>query len=199
MSTIEAIKLEIKGQEQNTYAIHYSCSGFYNGGVIAPTICAVVLTNLNNGEIHTFALHNYILKGKCLIDAEKELLNDFSKFLNGLDNPILIHWKMDEAEFGFKALTARCENFGIYNLSFTKIKTIDLNSYIYVPIVFALKVSNCSCAYLLKGKEEAMYFDKRNYNAVMLSTQAKSYGMVKLLKLALNGKFDLKILENLEY
>ena len=50
MSTIEAIKLEIKGQEQNTYAIHYSCNGFYCGGAVAPTLCCIAMTNLKTQE-----------------------------------------------------------------------------------------------------------------------------------------------------
>ena len=57
---MDKIKLLTKGQEANTYSIHYSCNGFYDGGAVAPTICCIALTNLKSGELHTFALQNYI-------------------------------------------------------------------------------------------------------------------------------------------
>ena len=65
---MDEIKLLIKGREQNTFAIHYSCDGFYDGGAIAPTICTIAMRNIKTNELHTFALANYILAGKCIIE-----------------------------------------------------------------------------------------------------------------------------------
>lgn len=107
---MDDIKLLIKGREKDTFAIHYACSGFYNGGAIAPTICSIVLTNIKSCEKHIFALHNYIIEGKCIIDAEKQLLTDFTTFFNTLKNPILVHWNMCGLEYGFKAIRGRGEN-----------------------------------------------------------------------------------------
>ena len=42
---MDEIKLQIKGKEQDTYAIHYSCDGFYNGGAYAPAICSIAVVN----------------------------------------------------------------------------------------------------------------------------------------------------------
>lgn len=44
---MDKIKFLIKDREQDTFAIHYSCECFYNGGAIAPSICAISLVNLN--------------------------------------------------------------------------------------------------------------------------------------------------------
>ena len=192
---MDKIKLLTKGQENNTYSIHYSCDGFYNGGAIAPTICCIALTNLKTGELHTFALQNYIAEGKCLIDAEKQLLLDFTNFYNNLKNPILVNWRMNGAEFGFKVINTRCENFGIYNLSFMKAKNIDLYRYLHFSLHLVLIANDCNSPYLLNGKDEATYFNKRNYNAVKLSTEAKSIGINELLKLIIKDKVDFGILE----
>ena len=79
---MDEIRLLIKGKEKETYAIHYSCEGFYTGDAVAPSICCIAMVNLKTNEKHIFALHNYIKEGKCLIEAEKQLLSDFMNFFN---------------------------------------------------------------------------------------------------------------------
>lgn len=187
---MEKLKLLVKNKEADTYSIHYSCSGFYSGGAISPTICCIAMTNLKNQEEHVFALHNGIIEGKCLIDAEKQLLTDFVNFLNTLKNPILVHWRMDCLEYGFKAITARCENYGIYNISFSKVKNINLEDYSALSLQKTLERYQCSSVDFLSGKDEASCFEKRNYNAVKLSTVAKSVGIIQLLNLALKNSID---------
>ena len=188
---MDDIKLQIKGREKETFAIHYACSGFYGGGAIAPTICSIVLTNIKTNEVHTFALQNYIVEGKCIIDAEKQLLTDFATFFEALKNPILIHWKMNGLEYGFKAITGRCENYGIYNLSFSDVDTIDLEDIMFYSLQGALAKNNCASADILGGKEEANCFNQRNYNAVKLSTVAKSKGLAKLVKKMLSDTSEI--------
>lgn len=185
------MKLLIKGCEEKTYAIHYSCSGFYGGGALAPTICCIALTNLKTGELHSFSLHNYIIAGKCFMDAEKQLLTDFVNFFNSLENPIMAHWMMDGAAYGFKAISARCENFGIYNLDLAKIQAFDLNIYSSYSLRPVLEKNNFSSVNILGGKDEALWFEKRNFNAVKLSTEAKSIGLAKLLNFYLKNDVEI--------
>lgn len=193
---MDKIKLQTKGQEANTYTIHYSCDRFYDGGAVAPTICCISMTNLKSGELHTFALQNYVVEGKCLIEAEKQLLVDFVNFYKSLKNPILVHWQMGSSEYGFKAINARCENFGLYDLSFLNAKTIDLDDYIYFSLYVTLKKCDCDSPYILYGKDEVYYFNKRNYNAIKFSTEAKSVGLNNLLKLIVKDKIDFDLLGN---
>ncbi len=120
---MDEIKLQIKGRERDTYAIHYFCDGFYNGGAYAPAICSIVLVNYATKELHTFALNNYIVQGKSLMESEQQLLKDFVDFYKNLNNPIFVHWNMDDLEFGFNAICARAENFGMYDFDLTKIKS----------------------------------------------------------------------------
>ena len=187
---MEDMKLRIKGSEERTFTIHYSCSGFYNGGALAPSICCITMTNLQTEEIHTFALHNYVLQGKNFVEAERELLLDFVKFYNTLENPIVVHWLMDGSGYGFKAITARCENFGIYDLSFIKMQAFDLSIYSNSSLRPTLERNHCTSVNILGGKEEALWFSQRNYNAVKLSTEAKSFGLTQLLKLYLKNDME---------
>ncbi len=66
---MDKIKLLIQGREENTYSIHYACSGFsIMGGAIARQYHTISLVNLRTKEVYTFALHNYIIQGKSLIE-----------------------------------------------------------------------------------------------------------------------------------
>ena len=85
---MDAIKLQIKGKEHDTYTIHYSCDGFYNGGAYAPAICTISLVNYATKELHSFALNNYLVQGKSLIESEQLMLKDFVGFYQNLNNPI---------------------------------------------------------------------------------------------------------------
>lgn len=69
-------------KKQNIYSIHYSCSGFYNGGALAPSICCIAVYNIKTEKIHCFSLDDYIKNGNSLMDAEKLLLGDFVEFFN---------------------------------------------------------------------------------------------------------------------
>lgn len=188
---MDEVRLLIKGKEKETHAIHYSCSGFYNGSAIAPTICCITMTNLKTLEKNIFALHNYIIDSKCLIEAEKQLLLDFINYFKSLKNPILIHWRMSDLDYGFKAIYARCENFGMYDISFSDIRNINLSEHItYCSLLSILEHYQCSSPDILSGKEELLCFNHRNYNAVKLSTTAKSSGIAKLLNYAIKNSID---------
>ncbi|MBE7704822.1 MAG: hypothetical protein E7Z90_03280 [Cyanobacteria bacterium SIG29] len=192
---MDEVRLLIKGKERETYSIHYSCNGFYYGDSVAPTICAIAMTNLKTLDKHVFALHNYINEGKCLIEAEKQLLTDFANFFNKLKNPILMHWKMDNLEYGFKAIVARCENYGIYDISFSETKNINLDNYFYRGLHATLEFYKCSSLDILGGKDEIICFNKRNFNAVKLSTIAKSVGLVNLINYAIKNGIDFNTKE----
>lgn len=69
---------------------------------------------------------------------------------------------------------------------------IDLDNEIELySLLGALTHNNCGSADLLSGKEEANCFNQRNYNAVKLSTEAKSTGLSKLFNKLINNDLDI--------
>lgn len=179
---MDKIKLLIQGREQNTYSIHYACSGFYYGGAITPSICAISIVNMKTKELHTFALHNYIIQGKSLMESEQQLLIDFINFYKSLSNPMFIHWAMDSLEYGFKAIFARAENFGIYDFDLGKMQDINLNNLIDYNLIKSLEMNNCNQITVMNGKDEAICFNKQDFNLVKLSTEGKVYGILNLFE-----------------
>ncbi len=176
------IKLQIKGREQDTYTVHYSCDGFYNGGAYAPAICSIALVNYATKELHTFAMNNYIVQGKSLIESEQLMLKDFVDFYKNLNNPIFVHWNMDSLEFGFNAIRARMENFGLHDFDLTKIKDYNLCTVFHTSLITSLEQNHCKRVTVLTGRDEAICFNKRAFEMVKMSTEGKTLGLSDLFE-----------------
>ena len=187
---MDEIKLQIKGKEHDTYVIHYSCDGFYNGGAYAPAICSISLVNYGTKELHTFALNNYLVLGKSLMESEQQLLKDFVEFYKNLNNPIFVHWDMDGLEFGFNTIRARAENFGLHDFDLTKIRDYNLCAVFHTSLITSLEQNNCKRVTVLNGKDEASCFNKRAFEMVKMSTEGKVLGLLDLFEKYLSN--DLK-------
>ena len=179
---MDEIKLQIKGREQDAYTIHYSCNGFYNGGAYAPAICSIAAVNYGTRELHTFALNNYLIQGKSLIESEQLMLKDFVDFYQNLSNPIFVHWNMDGLEYGFNAIRARAENFGLCDFNLTKIKDYNLSAVFHANLITSLEQNNCKRVTVLYGRDEAICFNKRAFETVTMSTEGKALGLVDLFE-----------------
>ena len=169
-------------KEQNIFSIHYSCSGFYNGGTLAPSICAIAVYNIKTNEIHSFGIDKYLKKGKSLMESEKLMLKDFVEFFNTINDSFFIHWLMDGAIFGFTSILARCENFGINELELSNIVDFNLSNCTDLNLIDALNTNNCKKVTVLQGKNEAVGFNTGNFKIVRLSTEAKAIGIAELFK-----------------
>ena len=176
------IKLQIKGREQDTFAIHYSCECFHNGGAVAPAVCTISIVNYKSKELHTFALHNYMIQGKSLLESEQQLLKDFIEFYKSLNNPLFIHWAMDSLEYGFKAIYARAENYGLYDFDLSQIEDFNLSEVIDSGLIKSLEENNCKRVTVLGGKDEAICFNKRAFDMVKMSTEGKVLGIMDLFE-----------------
>ncbi len=187
-------------KKQNIYSIHYSCSGFYNGGALAPSICCIAVYNIKTEEMHSFCLDNYIKKGYSLMESERLLLKDFVEFFNKIGNSFFIHWLMDGETYGFKAIFARCLNFGIDNLELNNFIDFNLASCSNFSLIDTLEENNCKKVTVLNGKNEAIGFNNQNFKIVALSTKAKAIGLAELFKKYTKGTWccDIETAEQTE-
>lgn len=174
--------IELLKDTDKIYSIHYSCSGFYNGDSLAPTMVSISVTKVDNIETRDFSLCDYLNEGLCLMDAERKLLNSFVDFCKSVENLVFVNWKMETLYYGFKAINARCENFGIYDFEFYNLKTIDISENFLLNLENALKQYNSFSPAFLSGKEELNCFQKRSYNLVKYSTNCKSKGIATIFK-----------------
>lgn len=187
-------------KKYNIYSIHYSCSGFYDGGAIAPAICCIALYDIRTKKIKSFSITDGIKQGKSIVESEQNLLNEFVEFFNNIQNPFIIHWNMDSLEYGFKAIMSRCENFGLKDLELDKAVDFNLSKYSQYNLLSTLEISNNKSVSALSGRQEACCFNKRDFKTVKLSTEAKAYGIAETFKQYVDGnwKSDNQTSENTE-
>ena len=164
----------------NVYSIHYSCNSLYCGGTIAPTICCIALCNIKTKEMISFSIDEGIKKGLSLVNSEEKLLKDFIKFCNKLENPFFAHWDMSSLEFGFKAILARCENFGIEPFDLNNVLDFNLSKKSEFYLKETLDIIGWKKPTYLTGKQEAAMFDKKEFAAINRSTQCKARGLAEL-------------------
>lgn len=173
-------------KNKDTYSIYYSGSGTYNNGVIAPSVCCIAIYNVKTKEMHSFSLDKYICENKPLMEAEKLLLTDFTNFFNKIKNSFFVHWLMDSETFGFKAIFARCANFGINNLEIGKLDTFNIKPYYFgctdITLLEALEDCECDKVAILDRKSEIRKFNSQNFGLVAQSAEAKAIGIAKLFK-----------------
>ena len=169
-------------KEFNIYSIHYSCSGFYNGGAIAPTICCIALCNVKTNKLTSFSIETGLKQGLSLIHSEGRLLKEFIEFTSKINNPVFVHWNMIGLEYGFKSISARCENFGLEMFNMNEILDFNISEYSKYNFLDALDIIDSKKVTILTGKQEATCFDKKEYKLVRLSTEAKALGLVELFK-----------------
>lgn len=187
-------------KKYNIYSIHYSCSGFHDGGAIAPTICCIALFNIRTKKMKSFSITDGIKQGKSVMESEQNLLKEFVEFFNSIKTPFIIHWNMDSLEYGFKAIMSRCENFGLPDLELDKAVEFNLSKYSKFNLMDTLEISNNKSVSVLTGKQEAYCFNKRDFKTVKLSTEAKAFGIAEIFKQYVDGNWkpDNQTSENTE-
>lgn len=176
-------------KEFKAYSIHYSCNGFYDGGAIAPTICCIAMYNIKTDRLITFSIDRGLKLGLSLIQSEEKLLKDFVDFCKQRRNLFFAHWNMNSLQYGFKAITARCENFGINMFNINECLNFNLEEVSKYNLLDTFDCISYNSSSVLSGKQELICFNKRNYGLVRLSTEAKAIGISQLFKNYTNGEW----------
>lgn len=126
-------KLQDFINNDNCYFIHYACDGFYSGSCPAPRISCIVIYNMKTNQCYKFSISERLATSSIDVEtAELELLEDFNRFIKRLPDVCFIHWNMQANGFGFKAMQARANDFGIDFLCL--IKTIYLTCRLMLNI-----------------------------------------------------------------
>ncbi len=203
----EALNLvsHINNIKTKTLVIHYSCESLRQART--PRIGSICIKDRFKNETKSFSIHQiaekygYVegrLTEKDYETCEKELLDNFFRFLSSKRDYIVIHWKMRNDLYGFEALINR------YNLFYKNKKKLswvngitkyDLSEIIDriqrqnravlqgERIINLAKLNELPFNYCLKGEDEAKNLTKGKYREVYLSTLQKIEIFDELIKL----------------
>lgn len=106
----------IKKHRQNCLVIHYACQSLFDDKEgHSPRVANIVVTDYDNNQTSSFALHMMAEKlkiPKAKISAnfdkiEKLLLEEFYEFVRNHPGNIWVHWNMKDLVFGFEVLAHR--------------------------------------------------------------------------------------------
>lgn len=180
--------------------IHYSCESFYKEEVSSPRITAIAVRNLESGQTNSFTIHMEAeiahLKQEDIDDKYDELelkmLNKFSEFIATKSDCKWIHWNMRDGNYGFQAIEHRHIILGGQPQKINDEMKIDLArmliamygiGYIGHPRLESIIAKNkITDKNLLKGAEEAIAFENKDFLALQRSTLRKVDCMSNILE-----------------
>lgn len=184
---------QISNEEYRYVIIHYSCESFFNiKDGKTPRITSIAVKELETGQVKSFSIHQCAefehieLNEICnkYDELERKMLQQFFDYAEQINNnrKIWLHWNMRDSNYGFEALKNRFNVLTgiIHNISF---QNIDLSAllinyygvqYIGQPRLEKIMEKNgFSKGSFLKGKEEAIAFDQKEYVKLHQSTLKK--------------------------
>lgn len=197
--------------------IHYACQNFQDDlpvkgdritsiGILYAENCTVKLFSFANiAKIRDKNLQN--LNEEELNAIETEMLEDFFEFVRQNQDKIFIHWRMNNANFGFMSLENRYRLLGHtpfeisesnklnlsllmkekYGENYATIEEVDFGK-MYV----LLKMNKLTDSKLLTGREEAVALMNHEYEKVDFSVCEKLNAFYTILDKAANNRLKTK-------
>lgn len=204
---------EIFEKRSKAIIIHYSCESFLNTHGRTPRVTSISSRYLDNGQTKSFSIHIQAqIEGKDFNNLregeydflEKRMLDDYFSFVESRRDYCWIHWNMRDSNYGFDAIENRHKILkGIpavidadrrYDLSriLGQIYTYDFAPHMpdgkFLNLINSNGINNQGA---LKGKEEAVAFEEKEYLKLHISTLRKVYMMESLLSKAYNKKLKV--------
>lgn len=189
--------------------IHYSCESFYDrpeGN--SPRITSIAVRNLKTAQTQSFSIHKFgELKGysanelnKHYDDLEEEMLAAFFGLAKERKEYKWLHWNMRDENFGFHALELRYKVLGGTPFIIDDLNKFDLSriligiygkTYMNHPRLENLRNKNkLSTQGFITGKDEAEFFENKNYVGLHQSTLSKANLISDICQLAYEGKLQ---------
>lgn len=183
---------KLNEEKSNTLVIHYSCESFYDiKDGRTPRITSIAVRELDSAQTKSFSIHKAAEIKKVKLHEieqnydtlEKEMLKEFFDYVKIHCNYNWVHWNMRDINYGFEAIEYRYKVLGGKPVSVDSAKKYDLARllpnkyglrYIGHPRLEKLVEKNhITQKDFLTGKEEAMYFEKKEFIRLHQSTLRK--------------------------
>jgi hypothetical protein len=179
-------------ERENTFVVHYSCETFYERPEgRSPRITSIAIRRLGSGQTVSFSIHQIAEKSSIPFkditakydDLEKEMLDEFFKFVGSHRGFNYLHWNMRDINYGFPAIEHRHRVLKGQPVHIEEAKKFDL-SRMFIDIYGVgyadhprlsslLELNSIKPLDFLSGKEEADAFEKQDYAALHRSTLRK--------------------------
>lgn len=205
----------LKTNKARTLIIHYSCESFLNTHGRTPRVTSIAIRNRNNRTTIVFSIHLMAqFKRKNIITLtdqdfdylEKEMLKEFYAHIKKHQSYYWVHWNMRNANFGFEAIANRYQILGghpkniedhlkydlpetlglVHTYDFEQHSSPSQGQLLNLSIRNQITINNA-----LKGSEEALAFDNKEFLKLHMSTIRKVEMIDRILNL--QEKKQLKV------
>ena len=196
---------------ENYLIIHYSCESFYD--ILdgrTPRITSIAIYSYNTAQTDSFSIHKTAEKMHICMDEieaeydalEKNMLDEYFKFIKEHQGKKWIHWNMRDINYGFKAIEHRYEVLGgdpyiindvdKYDLSRLLIQKYGVDYIEHPRMESLLKFNGIKPKDYLKGAEEASAFANKEYIRLHQSTLRKVDVFANILNRAIQGTLKVR-------
>lgn len=191
---------------EDALIIHYSCESFYDReDGKTPRVTSIAVRNLESGQTESFSIHKIAEQQKIPFETihehydqlEKEMLEEYFKFLNENQGKTWVHWNMRDINYGFSALEHRFKALEGTPFLLTEGKKFDLSramvslygiGYIGHPrLTKLMEKNNITSKDFLTGKEEADSFENKEYVKLHQSTLRKADILANIFERVADG------------
>jgi hypothetical protein len=186
---------EITKDKSKCFVIHYSCESFITSHGRTPRVTSICIRNLKTAQVVSFSIHLHAqfrginfnkLSDSDYDSLEKEMLNEFSKYVRKHQLYKWIHWNMRDSNYGFEAINNRirilkCVPFEINDelkFDFPRIISL-LYTHGYERnqpngrLLNLASRNKISADNALTGLQEAQAFENKEYLKLHISTLKK--------------------------
>ena len=189
---------EAFAQGESIVVVHYASGNFYLAKDRPVEVNCVAIVDLGDLGTTSFSLADFKADGA--EEKEKLLLTSFFDWLSAHQRSRVVHWNMNNADYGFAAIAARYQwLFGQKPPAmFPQARMIDLDSVIeelygegYAPhpkLLNLAALNKLSQRYWLKGAEEPERAAAGDFAAVQRSTSEKARAVARLTRQLLHGE-----------
>ncbi|MCZ4432045.1 hypothetical protein O3S81_20250 [Agrobacterium sp. SOY23] len=200
---------DIGEDRAHTLVIHYSCESFYEiKDGRTPRVTSIAVRYFASGTTASFSIHKSAELSKIAfgdIDGqydvlEKQMLDEFFKFIEIHQQYQFVHWNMRDINYGFQAIEHRYKVLGGNPISIQESKKTDVARLlidVYGPGYAAhgksgrlhtlMDLNSIKTKDVLTGKEEAQAFDDKEYVKLHQSTLKKVDVVDNLLDRFIDG------------
>lgn len=202
---------EIDKNPGNYLIIHYSCESFYDiTDGHTPRITSIAVYSYNTAQTESFSIHKTAEKEGIGFEEiedkydklEKDMLDEFFKFVLEHKTMKWMHWNMRDINYGFKAIEHRYEVLGGTPVVIEDSSKIDVSrlfiqcygvNYIGHPrLESLLKKNNIKAKDFLPGAAEATAFGNKEYIKLHQSTLRKVDVIANLLNRAIDNTLKVE-------
>jgi len=186
---------KLKKYNKKTLIIHYSCESFFNLNGRTPRVTSICIKNRGNNTTKTFSMHIHAqilkkdfnnLSNEDYDIVERQMLKEFFFYMKSHSTYYWVHWNMRNASYGFEAIANRYRILGGNPRDLEDEFKIDLSDVLGKIFTYDFELhkpdgqllnlskrNKISDRDALKGKEEALAFENRQYLRLHMSTSRK--------------------------